>query len=544
MNLSESSLLNDEDLPPMTSEQVESFGAEMDALADWFGQQVCRGTGFVAVRDAMTAILPKKLPSAFRDIKGKGATQAKAEMARQLAPIIAYSLWNGTPQPDHGFRPIPADFREAKQPCPCGSGRAMGDCCLPEIAGQFMIDEAHMLSYVVRHLPSERLDGVPRDAHLAEPLAVAAEHLARHGRPGDAIALLKPLFANIDALDASAEMALEILLGVYDHFGQQAEKQALIDRVKSAPNRHLQSAAWQREASIAADRGDAAEAWRCFEKAAALTPDDPVLSHLEVLMLLNEGRPQEAMTRARHWINKLGDAPEHAGLVEFLETLSMRDEVFEIPAPKPRAAKKKKAGARASRPACTARLQLKIQLDHCKPVIWRRVVVNDNLSFGELHQVIQTVMGWENCHLHQFDLDDRSIAPPEVEGDPFADKPVESEDATYLSSLAADLKKFSYWYDFGDDWMHTVGIEKRLPVDAAAPPADLLAGKNACPPEDCGGPWGYRKLMEKKAAGTLDADYAEWLGEFDPEEFELEEEQEFLRRATAHFGQVKKAVRK
>lgn len=544
MNLSQSDLFGEEDLPPPTSEQIETFGAEMDALADWFGQQVCRGSGFVAVRDAMIAILPKKLPSAFGDIKGKGATKAKAEVAQQLGPVIAYSLWNGTPQPDHGFRPTPADFPEAKLPCPCGSGRAMGDCCLPEITGQFMIDEAHMLSYVVRHLPSERLEGVPREAHLAEPLAVAAEHLARHGRPGDAIALLKPLFENIEALDASAEMALEILLGVYDHLGLQVEKQALIDRLKTAPNRDLQSAAWQREASIEADRGDPAEAWRCFHKASALTPDAPALSHLEVLMLLNEGKHKEAMSRARHWIQKLGDAPEHADLVGLLDMLSTQGDRIESPAPKPRAEKKKKAGRQVARPACTGRLQIKIQLDHCKPAIWRRVVINNNLSFGELHQVIQTTMGWENCHLHQFDVGDRCIAPPEVEGDPFADQPIESEDATYLSGLPANLKKFRYWYDFGDDWMHTVSIEKRLPVDAAAPPADLLAGKNACPPEDCGGPWGYGELLKQKVAGTLDEDHAEWLGEFVPEAFELEEEQEFLRQATAHFGQANKSVRK
>lgn len=539
MSLRQSDLFGEPDLPAPTNAQIESFAVEIDALADWLGQQVCRGAGFAAVREAMVAVLPKKMPSLFGDIKGQGAAQAKAGLSGRLAPLIAYSLWNATPLPDHGFQPLRVDFPEADGPCPCGSGRTLGECCLPEIAGQVLVGEAQMLSYVVRHLPAERLADVPRDPARADALAVAAEHLARQRRTGDAIALLAPLFENLDALDAGAGMAFEVLLGVYDRLDRQTDKRALIERVKSAPDRGLQSAAWQREASIAADGGDSAEAWRCFRKAEALAPDSPALSQLEVLLLLDEGRHQEAVARARHWIGKLGDAPEHADLVSLLEMLSMQAGILEIPAAKPGAAKKTPAARRAARPVGRARLQLKIQLDHCKPAIWRRVVVADHLSFGELHQVIQIAMGWDNCHLHQFDVGERTIAPPEVEDDPFADRPVESEDATYLASLPADLKKFRYWYDFGDDWMHSITIEKRLPADATAPPADLLAGKNACPLEDCGGPWGYAELLAQKAAGTLDEGFAEWIGDFDPAEFEFEEEREFLRQATARFGQAK-----
>ncbi len=81
-------------------------------------------------------------------------------------------------------------------------------------------------------------------------------------------------------------------------------------------------------------------------------------------------------------------------------------------------------------------------------------------------------------------------------------------------------RKFRYWYDFGDDWWHTVAIEKRLPADAEAPPAQLLAGENACPPEDCGGLWGYADLLDALAdPATMKSTNSlkDWIGDdFDP----------------------------
>lgn len=175
-----------------------------------------------------------------------------------------------------------------------------------------------------------------------------------------------------------------------------------------------------------------------------------------------------------------------------------------------------------------ARLQLKIKLDHLKPTIWRRVVVNDDLTFLQLHRVIQEAMGWEDGHLHEFELASPRIRigtnPPGGFGDFGSGPPLLPEGKTRLADVLEGKKKFRYWYDFGDDWMHTVTIEKRLPPDAGAPPAQLLAGELACPPEDCGGPYGYAQLLE-----VLDdpnhperEEMLDWLGgEFDPEDFDL-----------------------
>jgi len=173
-----------------------------------------------------------------------------------------------------------------------------------------------------------------------------------------------------------------------------------------------------------------------------------------------------------------------------------------------------------------ARLQLKIALDHIKPAIWRRVVVNEDLTFLQLHYVIQSAMGWHDAHLHEFSVGSPPVrigSKPPVDFGDFDDEPLMPEKTTRLTQLAG-VKKFRYWYDFGDDWMHTITIEKRLPPDAGAPPAQLVAGESACPPEDCGGPYGYASLLETLAdpADPEREDYLDWLGgDFDPAEFDL-----------------------
>lgn len=175
----------------------------------------------------------------------------------------------------------------------------------------------------------------------------------------------------------------------------------------------------------------------------------------------------------------------------------------------------------------TERLQLKIVLDHLKPAVWRRVIVNDDLTFLQLHRVIQEAMGWEDGHLHEFSVGTppmRIGTKPPIDFGGFDDEPLTPEITTRLAKMLEGRKKFRYWYDFGDDWMHTVTIEKRLPPDASAPPAQLVAGEFACPPEDCGGPYGYANLLEALAdpAHPEREDYLDWLGgEFDPTEFDL-----------------------
>ena len=92
--------------------------------------------------------------------------------------------------------------------------------------------------------------------------------------------------------------------------------------------------------------------------------------------------------------------------------------------------------------------------------------------------------------------------------------------------------KFRYEYDFGDSWEHVLVVEKVLPPEPGRQVPVCIKGKRACPPEDVGGVWGYAEFLE----ALQDPDhedhemYLEWIGgEFDAEEFDLEETNEMLR---------------
>lgn len=180
---------------------------------------------------------------------------------------------------------------------------------------------------------------------------------------------------------------------------------------------------------------------------------------------------------------------------------------------------------RAPAISATARLRLKIQLDGSRPAIWRRVEVDDNLTFLDLHRVIQEAMGWENCHLHEFNVAGQRLSTASADDDEFAEsEPALPEGSTTLGALLQGQRKFRYWYDFGDDWWHTIAIETRLPPDPAAPRAVLVAGEGACPPEDCGGVYGYANLLDvlKDPEHEDHEEMIEWLGDdFDPNRFDL-----------------------
>ena len=93
--------------------------------------------------------------------------------------------------------------------------------------------------------------------------------------------------------------------------------------------------------------------------------------------------------------------------------------------------------------------------------------------------------------------------------------------------------KFSYEYDFGDNWQHTVLVEKILPEEKGKHYPNCSKGKRACAPEDVGGAWGYVDFLEalQDAKHPDHEDMLEWVGgEFDPEEFDIKYVNERLRQ--------------
>jgi hypothetical protein len=167
--------------------------------------------------------------------------------------------------------------------------------------------------------------------------------------------------------------------------------------------------------------------------------------------------------------------------------------------------------------------QLKITLKGSKPPIWRRVEVADDITLARLHAIIQAAMGWTDSHLHMFSLGRISYGMP----DPNYDEDVLDEQRYKLKQLLSEPKqKLSYEYDFGDSWTHEVLLEKVLPSEPGATYPRCTAGKRACPPEDCGGVWGYADFVQAIAdpEHPEHEELLEWVGgEFDPEQFDLAE---------------------
>ncbi|MCG2812518.1 MAG: plasmid pRiA4b ORF-3 family protein [Candidatus Aminicenantes bacterium] len=169
-------------------------------------------------------------------------------------------------------------------------------------------------------------------------------------------------------------------------------------------------------------------------------------------------------------------------------------------------------------------MQFRITLLNIKPPIWRKIIVPESYSFWDLHVAIQDAFGWTDSHLHRFELSTRSsfqIGIPDPEGMDFTEtKP--GWEINLKDYVKKTGQKTRYVYDFGDNWEHEIEFEKETDVPTKKP--ICIDGKRACPPEDCGGPWGYSDLLEivKNKKDKRYKEMKEWLGrEFKPEEFNL-----------------------
>jgi hypothetical protein len=137
--------------------------------------------------------------------------------------------------------------------------------------------------------------------------------------------------------------------------------------------------------------------------------------------------------------------------------------------------------------------QIKVVLIGITPPIWRRFHVASNITFYDLHCVLQIVMGWGNYHLYQFvasgiELSDSVTA---------AELGIRSAEQMVLGQLVHNsAARFVYEYDFGARWEHELLLEKQMPLVGQRPLPICLAGERACPPEGSGGSQGYTRFLE------------------------------------------------
>ena len=165
--------------------------------------------------------------------------------------------------------------------------------------------------------------------------------------------------------------------------------------------------------------------------------------------------------------------------------------------------------------------QLKVALRGAEPPIWRRLQVPAGMKLAELHRALQVAMGWDDYHLHEFEVAGVRYGADDGEGWGPAPK---DERRTRLDRVASKGTRFTYEYDFGDGWEHDIEVEDVLDAEAGKAYPVCTAGQRACPPEDCGGVWGYEGFL----AAVSDPSHEdherqlEWVGgEFDPEHLDL-----------------------
>lgn len=180
--------------------------------------------------------------------------------------------------------------------------------------------------------------------------------------------------------------------------------------------------------------------------------------------------------------------------------------------------------------------QIKVTLLGSKPPIWRRFQVESDITLGDVHDILQDVMGWNDSHLHQFIIDQKYYGIP-MPGEIFDLEVEDEEDYRLDQVIKKEKQKFVYEYDFGDSWEHALEVEKILPREKNVVYPRCLDGRLACPPDDCGGIWGYYDMLEivTRPKHPEYEEMLDWLGEdFNPEEFDLDRINKSLPAACSH----------
>lgn len=173
---------------------------------------------------------------------------------------------------------------------------------------------------------------------------------------------------------------------------------------------------------------------------------------------------------------------------------------------------------------------LRIELENSEPLIWRELEVPSNLCLTSLAQAILLAFGWNEDHLHQF-LESRknhyATSLNELGGTLYpGTKDGSRYGVSHLLKKQGDSVLFEY--DYGDSWYHKVKLKSVADyADYETKAVRLIGGANACPPDDCGGIYRYRhlvELMQKKPQSSELSEFYDWMGcKWDPEFFPMDE---------------------
>ena len=160
---------------------------------------------------------------------------------------------------------------------------------------------------------------------------------------------------------------------------------------------------------------------------------------------------------------------------------------------------------------------IKVTLAGSQPPIWRRLQVPSTMTLRALHDVLQAAFGWEDYHMWVFET------PLGRYGLPDRELEISSAAAKRLDQVAPrKTDRLGYTYDFGDDWEHIIVVEAITSPEPGIAYPRCLTGRRACPPEDCGGIWGYDYLIEilTDPGHEEHQERLEWLGLDSPSQFD------------------------
>lgn len=178
--------------------------------------------------------------------------------------------------------------------------------------------------------------------------------------------------------------------------------------------------------------------------------------------------------------------------------------------------------------------ELRITLRHIRPKIFRTLVVPAATTLRELHLYIQAAFGWYNYHLHAFRDGEGKTYTSAAEGMIAMEMEEDDLDDTKITLdrvLHRVGDRLLYTYDFVDSWEHEIEVLAIGPPRAKALYPAVIDGARNCPPEDCGGPYGYQELVDiiyrQRQGLPLEGEEEErlaWLGDdYDPEAFDFDE---------------------
>ncbi len=100
---------------------------------------------------------------------------------------------------------------------------------------------------------------------------------------------------------------------------------------------------------------------------------------------------------------------------------------------------------------------IKVAIHGFSPMIWRRFQLSDNTSLADLHHIIQIAMGWDDEHLHNFNIYAKEYGIHYDGGTDFMDDP----NLVTMKQFEFDVgDKFTYEYNFYEFRLCDIRIEK------------------------------------------------------------------------------------